>query len=68
MRTLSRRGLERLGKTGPDVPPTDGELGIAEIDGKKVAVRWGPDEGFGYAPGASRAAQIRQQVLRNFPP
>jgi len=54
---LSKRDLERLGKSGPDqAPPAPTREWTNPRTGEVLQVPVGVDPGFGYAPGASRRA------------
>lgn len=56
---LSERDLQRLGKSGPDQAPEDGERDWTDkVTGEVHRVPVGIDPGWDYAPGASRLQQL----------
>lgn len=58
---LSERDLQRLGKSGPDqAPPSPMRDWTNPRTGEIVKVPVGVDPGWGYAPGASRVAEVDQ--------
>jgi len=61
---LSERDLRKLGKTGPDeAPPAPTREWPNPRTGEIVQVPVGVDPGFGYAPGASRRADVAQLAM-----
>lgn len=65
VRPRSERQLRRQGKRGPDsAPPTKTHEWIDPATGQVHQVPEGIDPGWDYAPGASLAPRIRQQVER----
>lgn len=61
---LSKRDLERLGKSGPDeAPPSAEREWVNPRTGEVLRVPVGVDPGWGYAPGASRREALAQLAL-----
>jgi hypothetical protein len=62
MYSLGPDDLQRMGKSGPDTPPDDGEeIYVDKLTGELRTVPRGIDPGWDYAPGASRVDLIRRQ-------
>ena len=55
--------MQKLGKTGPDSPPTDGtRTWVDKTTGEAHEVSEGIDPGWDYAPGASLSDQARRHI------
>ena len=73
MDALSRRDLERLGKSGPDKAPALGRhtvtVGTRGPSPRTVSVPEGVDPGFAYAPGrvAALGETVRHRLRRSLP-
>ncbi len=67
VRSLAWRDMKRLGKTGPDPTPTDGDelvtIGQRGPNPRVVQTPVGVDPGFGYTPGRSVFEQLGQLTL-----
>lgn len=66
VRTLSRRDLARLGKSGPDTPPDDGTWEHVHPEtGEVTEVPNGVQYGFDYAPGQAAAHEAAMAARLN---
>lgn len=59
---LNQRDLERLGKSGPDPTPADGEYTHRYPDGRTERLPVGVDPGWNYLPGTTNPAIIALSI------
>lgn len=60
---LTQKQLERMGKSGPDIAPRQGDYEwVNPRTGEVLKVPYGIDPGWAYTPGASRVDALRGQL------
>lgn len=66
--TLSESDLQKMGKTGPDTAPDDGDYDWTDPKtGETHSFPNGVDPFWDYAPGASVAKRVQEQIERKLP-